>query len=184
MKSLPRTTWKFLFFFLSGFSSTDTGGSQDSRGREGTIFYFTLPLPPAHEHSDIYLQLCMWDNYHIFLIAPLVFTRLLLDENYHLIELPFDWLIMWHQAFVCLRDDLILAFLCYSNLRRETGGFELASTITLVLQANRLTKCASHPRLTKWASHPELWLITLCFATCLGWITWAEFGTWNKGTNY
>ena len=28
---------------------------------------------------------------------------------------------------------------------RETGGFELASTITLVLQAKRLTKCASHP---------------------------------------
>ena len=40
---------------------------------------------------------------------------------------------------VCLRDDLILAF-CYSNLRRETGGFELASTFTLVLQANLLTK--------------------------------------------
>ena len=27
---------------------------------------------------------------------------------------------------------------------RETGGLELASTVTLVLQANRLTKCASH----------------------------------------
>ena len=27
---------------------------------------------------------------------------------------------------------------------RETGGFELASTITFVLQANRPTKCASH----------------------------------------
>ena len=40
--------------------------------------------------------------------------------------------------------DMILAFFCYSNLRRETE-FELASTITLVLQANRLTKCASHP---------------------------------------
>ena len=24
--------------------------------REGTIFYSTLPLPPAHEHGDIYLQ--------------------------------------------------------------------------------------------------------------------------------
>ena len=24
--------------------------------REGTIFYSTLPLPPAHEHEDIYLQ--------------------------------------------------------------------------------------------------------------------------------
>ena len=40
--------------------------------------------------GDIYLQLCMWDNYHIFLIASLVFTRLLLDEIYHLIQLPFS----------------------------------------------------------------------------------------------
>ena len=80
-------------FFLLGFSFTETDDSQDSRGREGTIFYSTLPLPPAHEQSDICLQLCMWDDYHIFLIAPLVFTRLLLDEIYHLIELLFDWLI-------------------------------------------------------------------------------------------
>ena len=27
---------------------------------------------------------------------------------------------------------------------RETVGLELASTVTLALQANRLTKCASH----------------------------------------
>ena len=93
------------------FSFTDTGDSQDSRGREGTIFCFTLTLSPAHEHSGVYLHLCMWDDYHMFLIAPLVFTRLLLDEIYHLIELPFDWLMMWHYFFVCLHDDLILAFL-------------------------------------------------------------------------
>ena len=68
-------SWKFHnFFFLSGFSFTDTDDSQDSRGREGTIFYSTLPLPPAHDYSDIYLQLCMWDDYHMFLIAPLIFT--------------------------------------------------------------------------------------------------------------
>ena len=30
----------------------DTDDSQDSRGREGTVFYSTVPLPPAHEHSD------------------------------------------------------------------------------------------------------------------------------------
>ena len=54
------------FFFLSGFSFTDTDDSQDSRGREGTIFHSTLPLPPAHEHSDIYLQLCMRWLSHIF----------------------------------------------------------------------------------------------------------------------
>ena len=37
---------QFFVFFLSGF--------QDSREWEGTIFYSTLPFPPAHEHSDIY----------------------------------------------------------------------------------------------------------------------------------
>ena len=46
--------------------------------------------------------------------------------------------------FVCLLDELILGF-CYSDLTLETGGFALASTIILVLQANRLIKCASHP---------------------------------------
>ena len=83
----PRIERSF-FFVLSGFSFTGTYDSQDSRGREVTIFYSTLPIPPAHEHWDIYLQLCMWDDYHVFLIATLAFTRLLLDENSHLIELP------------------------------------------------------------------------------------------------
>ena len=48
--------------------------------------------------------------------------------------------------FACLLDELMLGF-CYSDFTLETGGFELASTIALVLQANRLTKCASHPTL-------------------------------------
>ena len=37
-------------------------------------------------------------------------------------------------------DHLIQGF-CYSNLTREIGGLKLASTINIVLQANRLTKC-------------------------------------------
>ena len=41
-------------FFPPGFSFTDTDDSQDSKGREGIMFYSTLPLPPAHEHLDIY----------------------------------------------------------------------------------------------------------------------------------
>ena len=88
-KNLSQKTMQF--FFLSGFPFTDTDDLHDGRGREGTIFYSTLPLPPAHEHSLIYLQLCMWDDCHTFLIALLVFTRLVLDEIYNLIELPFDW---------------------------------------------------------------------------------------------
>ena len=46
-------------FFLSWFSFTDTYNSQDSIRRDGTFLYSFLPLPPAHEHSDIYLQPCM-----------------------------------------------------------------------------------------------------------------------------
>ena len=48
--------------------------------------------------------------------------------------------------FVCLLDDLILDFY-FSYLTRQTGGLELATPITLVLQANRLTKCAYVPNM-------------------------------------
>ena len=133
-------------FFLSGFSFTDTDNSQDCREREGTIFYSTLPLPPAHEHSGVYLQLCTWDDYHIFLIAALVFTRLLTryDLPPHRITI---WLIDGMMLiFVCLLLLVELIFrICYSYMAWETGGLELASTMILVLQADRLTKCASHP---------------------------------------
>ena len=69
-------------------------------------------------------------------------------SNYHLID---D-----EVFFVCLRDDLILAFFCYSNLRRETGGFELVSTITLVLQAHRLTKSIFYVNKIRRSSFPKL----------------------------
>ena len=52
---------------------------------------------------------------------------------------------MMQCLFLCLLDELILGF-CYSNLTRETGGFKIEWTITLVLQANRLSMCVSHPK--------------------------------------
>ena len=85
------------FFFSIRVFFTDTDDSQESRGREGTIFYSTVPLPPAHKHRDIYLQLCIWYDYHIFLVATLVFTRLLLVE----------WLVD-DAMFVCLLDELCI----------------------------------------------------------------------------
>ena len=73
------------------------------QGKRGDHLLFHSTTSTAHEHSDIYLQLCTWDDYHIFLIAMLVFTRLLVNEIYHLIELLFDWLMMWCWfLFVCL----------------------------------------------------------------------------------
>ena len=71
-----------MFFFSIRVSFTQTDDSQDSRAREGTIFYSTLPFPPAYEHSNIYLQLCMWDDHHVFLIAMLVFTQAVYTDCY------------------------------------------------------------------------------------------------------
>ena len=133
-----------LFIFLSGFSFTDNDNLQDSGGREGTIFYSTLPLPPTHKHSNIYLQLCMWDDYHFFNCTTCIY------QTATQWDLPPYWITFWLVddavlIVVCLLDDLILSF-CYRDLSWETGGLKLASTITPVLQANRLTKCASHPK--------------------------------------
>ena len=136
-------TFCLFFFYHQGFFFHGHGWLTGQQGKGGDHLLFTLPLPPVHEHSDIYLQLCMWDDYHIFLIAPLVFTRLLLDEIYDLIELPFvDW---WCDIYLFIYVMIWFYLFCSISLKGETGGFELTSTITLVLQANRLTKCVSHP---------------------------------------
>ena len=126
-------TWRHFFFSIRVFfhghwQLTEQHSTASSRSRT----------------SDIYLQLCTWDDYHIFLIATFVFARLLLDGIYHLIELLFDWLMMWCWfLLVCLLNWF---WVFYSYLTWETGELELASTIILALQANRLTKYASHPK--------------------------------------
>ena len=38
-----------------------------------------LPLPPTHEHSDIYLQFRIWDDNCTFLITSHVISRLPVD---------------------------------------------------------------------------------------------------------
>ena len=85
-KMPPHTnTFQFFFFCQGFFSRTMTTDKTAGEGR-GTSF---IPLYHFHPLTNIHtfiLQLCMFDDYHIFLIAPLIFTRLLLDEIYHLIE--------------------------------------------------------------------------------------------------
>ena len=58
-------------------------------------------------------------------------------SNYYLI----DW---WCDVDFCLFACSIDFRFCYSYMTWETGGLKLASTIILVLQANRLTKRANH----------------------------------------
>ena len=116
---------------------------QHEKGVDHLLFHSTTHelTPPARKDSDIYLQLCVWHD--VFLIASLPFTRLLLYETYD----PY-------RINIWFMDDALLIFVnlldsregggVYSNLTPEIGGCELASTITLVIQANRLTKSASH----------------------------------------
>ena len=86
------------FFFYQDFLHRHWD-SQDSSGREAIIFFSILPLPAAHEHWDIYLQLCIWDDYHVFLMATLVFTRLLLDviPAYRITIWVIDW---WFNVYL------------------------------------------------------------------------------------
>ena len=52
------------------------------------------------------------------------------------------WCDIDFHLFACWFDSRF----CCRYLTWETSGLELASTIVLVLQANRLSKCASHPK--------------------------------------
>ena len=119
---------------------TDTEDSQDSKGMEGRIFFHSTTSNRSRTLRPLFATLHVRWLSRIFNRNACVYqtaTR----WDYHLIDLPFEWLI-GVAIFVCLLDELILDF-CYSDLTLETDGFEFASPITLVLQANRLTKCAS-----------------------------------------
>ena len=129
----------FFSFFYQGFlSRTRTIHRTAGEGR-GPFF---IPLYHFHPLMNIQTFICNFaceNTIHIFnrnaciyqTATQWYFTTL---SNYHL----FDWLMMW--SYFCLLDDLILSF-CYSTF--DTGN-RWTRTITLVLQANRLTKCASH----------------------------------------
>ena len=120
-----------LFFFCQGFfSRTLTTHRAAGEGR-GPSFIPLYPFQPHvrwlsrifNRNACIYQTATRWD------VPPYRITIWLIDD----VTLSFCLFTWWFES----------SFFCYSNLRRKTGGFELASTITLALQANRLTKCAS-----------------------------------------
>ena len=79
-----------MYFLLDQGFLSQTLTIHSTAGEGGDHLYSSLPIPIAHDNSDIYLQLCMWGDHHVFLIASFLVTRLLLDEIYHLTELPSD----------------------------------------------------------------------------------------------
>ena len=137
------TSWAKLFFFYHGFLSrtlTNRKTAGEGRGPSFIPLYYFYPLTNIQTFT---LQLCTWDEYHVYLIALIYLpgcysVRFTTLSNYYLI----DW---WCNVDFCLFACWFDFRFRYSYLTWETGGLELASTIILVLQANRLTKskCAS-----------------------------------------
>ena len=109
------------------FHSTTSTRSQTFRHLFVTLHARWL-LHIFNENACIYQTATLWD------LAPPYLIITSLNDDVILI-------------FVCLLVDLILGFLIYNYFTWETGVLELASTIILVIQANRLTKCASHPNI-------------------------------------
>ena len=134
----------FIFFSVRVYFHRHWRLRTAGEGR-GTIFYSTRSWTFRHLFATLHVRwlshifnrtACIYQAATRWDLPPCRITIWLSDD----VTLSFCLFTWWfHSSF----------FFCYSNLIRETGGFELASTITLVLQANRLTNCASHPVLVK-----------------------------------
>ena len=70
-------------------------------GKWGEYFYSSLSLPPAHEHSEMYLQLNMWVGYNVFFYSHRLYLPDCFWMRFTTLELSFDSLM--REAFVCLR---------------------------------------------------------------------------------
>ena len=88
----------FFLLVFQGFLSWTLATHWTPGIGRGPSFIWLKHFHPLMNIQTLILQFWMWDDYHIFLIAPLVFSRLLLDEIYHLIKQLFEWLVMWCQV--------------------------------------------------------------------------------------
>ena len=104
------------------------------QGREGTNVYSTLPLPPAHEHliATLYVR---WLSRFLNRNACVYQTATRWDLTPYWITI---WLIDWWCNVYLSNWGIDFRFFFTEILTLETCGLQLASTITLVLQANQL----------------------------------------------
>ena len=100
-----------------------------------------LPIPPAQEQSDSFLQICIWDGNCIIALAVHVtdvITRPSLDETYTTL-----WFSTWLNVS-CILTYRVDAWYYCSNFLQTSGKFKLALTVTVLSQNKQLTRCTSH----------------------------------------
>ena len=98
-----KNVFGFLFFFSIRVFFHEHWWLTGQQGKGGTIFYSALPLPPAPEHSDIYLQLCMWDDYHIFNCTACIY------------QTTTRWDLPPYRINIWLIDDVTLSFCLFTS---------------------------------------------------------------------
>ena len=111
--------------FLSGFSFTDTDDSPTAEEGRAPSF---IPLYFTSTHSRIFRHI--FTTLHVRWLSHIFNRTACIYQAATRWDFPPHRITIWliddvMLIFVCLLDDLILGF-CYSNLRRETGGLELA----------------------------------------------------------
>ena len=141
---------------------SDTDDSQDSKERD--VIIFIPPYTPTHDHSDIYGQLSIWDDYLLFLIIAVhlvtTFSFYLLIYN----KFPHTKAALqrysykrffWKYAANLQENTYAEEHFCRAASTQTSAGFEIAiaSTIILLLQRKRLTNWTNHP----CATHIHVW---------------------------
>ena len=140
-------TFLLFFFFYQGFLSRTLTTHRTVREGGGPSF---ISLYHFHPLTNIQTFICNFPRemtityfYSQRLYLPDCYSmRFTTFSNYYLI----DW---WYNFDFCLFACWIDFRFCYSYMTWEIGGLELASTIILELQGNRLTKYASHPYISQ-----------------------------------
>ena len=95
--------WQILhdFIFLSGFSFTETGNSQDSRWREGTIFFF---------HSTTSTR---WRTFrHLFAALHVRWLSHIFNCNACIYQTATRWDLPPYRITIWLIDDVMFIFIC------------------------------------------------------------------------
>ena len=104
---------------------------QQEKGREHLLFHST-----ASTRSRTFRHL--FATLHVRWLSHIFNRNACIYQTATRWDLPPYRVAVWFTCWIDLR-------FCYSYMKWEIDGLELAWTIILVLQANRLTKCASHP---------------------------------------
>ena len=98
------------FFFYQDFLSQTLTIHRVAEERVDYLLFHPTTSTRSQVFRDLFATFQVRWLSHVFLVITLMFTRPLIDEIYHLTELPFDWSIDWS---IDLLNDWLSDWLIY-----------------------------------------------------------------------